>query len=1199
MRWWSQGFAGEQPLTPAHLVERPELLDGVVTALGSRDRLVAVAGVAGAGKSTLARQAGGARPVQRAFRDGIAWVEVGPGKHPVVLLADLASRLGLPPAAASFGTEEQGREQLITALRGRRVLIVADDVREAGQLEAITGLAPKCTVLFTTRQDKLAHEVKAKQVVVGELTPDQAMGLLGRWTGEDPEALPYGARDLCAQAGNLALGVALAGAMAAQGQALGQVLAAVKEHAAAERGSAPEALFSVIEASIDDLPEADQGRYAQLAVFAGRGPFPHDAARTLWPTELPDAEADGLLERLTARNLLTAVSEGWYEAHLLQYDAMALRLGAAGLTAAHAQLLKRYRLIYPDGWADSASDPYLGRALASHLHNANLGDELRAVLTDPAWIEARIAHGPLPDLIPDYKYAGDPLTRQILRTLRMSAPVLAADPTQVRGQLVDRLMGQPDPGITAWAAGLTGQASGPAPQLASLVLADAAKPLEQILAGHTDQVRAVAVSPDGQRAVSGSDDGSVRVWDLDAGREQAVLTGHTDWVRAVAVTADGARAVSGSDDGSVRVWDLAEGREEAALTGHAGEVFSVALTPDGALAVSGGSDGSVRVWDLAEGREQATLAGHTRPVWSVAVAPDGKRAVSGSGDGSVRVWDLAEGREEAALTGHAGEVFSVAVTADGTRAVTGGSDGSVRVWDLDAGRDQDTLTGHSGWVRAVAVTPDGQRAVSGGEDGSVRVWDLDAGREQATLTGHARQVFSVAVTPDGTRAVTGGQDGSVRTWDLSADREEAPPAGREQPVPASAAPAPADGEQAAPADRKPATDEADRQPATAAADGEQADAADRKPAAAADGEQAAAAAAADGEQAAAADRQPAAARKPADLSGWTFAVAITPDGTRAVSGSDDGTVRTWDLATGRAQVTLTGHTRPAWSVAITPDGRRAVSGSSDGTVRVWNLATGREEATLTGHTRPVWSVAITRDGKRAVSGSSDGTVRIWDLAGEREQASLTSDDRQVFAVAVTPDGTRVVSGNGNDLQVWDLGARQARATLTGHTGEVFAVAVTPDGKYAVSGSSDGTVRIWDLSAGREEAVLTGHDRQVFAVAVTPDKALAVSGGEDGSVRVWDVATRTEVARWTGDYPIVGCSVIPGQTVRIGVGQRQGSPFLLELLGTPGSDSKENPAGQDQQARQRGDKAKAGARWRPWSPGSAAATATVRDGRLAG
>jgi WD40 repeat protein len=138
-----------------------------------------------------------------------------------------------------------------------------------------------------------------------------------------------------------------------------------------------------------------------------------------------------------------------------------------------------------------------------------------------------------------------------------------------------------------------------------------------------------------------------------------------------------------------------------------------------------------------------------------------------------------------------------------------------------------------------------------------------------------------------------------------------------------------------------------------------------------------------------------------------------------------------------------------------------------------------------------------------------------------------------------------------------------QATLTGHTGEVFSVAVTPDGTRAVSGSSDGSVRVWDLATGRELAVLTGHTRQVFSVAVTPDKTLAVSGGEDGSVRIWHLPTGTEIARWTGDHPIVGCAVLPGRPFRVGVGERQGPPFLLGVIGSAGSPASEISTGHDQ------------------------------------
>ena len=1065
-----QGFPAAQLCLPDRLVERPELLTEIIDALRARYGLVAVTGTGGAGKSALAALACLDRRVRRTYRDGIVWLQASPGQDPVEFLATLAHRLGMSHAATSFATVEQGRELLQPMLLGKRLLVAVDNVAERTLLDAVRNLTPTCTVLFTTRLAELAAMVKATQIVVDRLSQDQSLELLGRWTGQAPTTLPPEAQKWCARSGHVPLSVALVGGMVASSDSFTATLDSVEQFPGQpDAGSDPShqvrIVLHVIKAGIAALPKTAQTRYEELAVFAGRGPFPFDAAQALWHRDLPDAEAHLLLAELAGRALLTARGAGWYVAHDLQYEVLEGRLGDDGLAAAHAQLLDGYRVRYPKGWAESAGDPYLASNLARHLHDAHLSGELRAVLTDTEWIQARLTLGPTHELISDYRYAVDPLTRQIMRTLRLSATSLTAKPALIRSHLASRLQGHPDPGITAWAAGLTGSTdSAPAYRLAPVIRAAAAQvdPLGQILAGHTGPVRTVAVSRDIARAVSGGDDGTVRVWDLATGRQDAALTGHTDWVRAVAVSRDGARAVSGGDDGTVRVWDLGAGREEAALTGHDGEVFAVAITPGGTLAVSGGSDRTVRVWDLATGSERAVLAGHTRPVWSVAITPDGALAASGGGDGTVRVWDLATGTEQAALTGHDGEVFAVAITPDGTRAVSGGADGTVRVWDVPASWPQAILTGHTGWVRTVMVAQDGTLAVSGGEDAAVRVWDLATGTEQAALTGHHGEVFAVAITPDGTRAVSGSGDETVRVWDLAVGREEAV------------------------------------------------------------------------------------------ATGWIFSTAVSRDGARAVSGGSDKTVRVWDLGTGREEAALTGHTRPVFAVAITPGGALAVSGGSDRTVRVWDLATGSERAVLAGHTRPVWSVAITPDRTLAASGGGDGTVRVWDLATGTEQAALTGHDGEVFAVAITPDGTRAVSGGADaTVRIWDLATGRERAVLAGHTRPVWSVAITPDRTLAASGGGDGTVRVWDLATGTEQAALTGHDGEVFAVAITPDGARAVSGGADATVRVWDLASGAETARWTADHPVIGCAALSGWPLKIGVGQGQGRPCVLELHAAPG------------------------------------------------
>jgi len=245
--------------------------------------------------------------------------------------------------------------------------------------------------------------------------------------------------------------------------------------------------------------------------------------------------------------------------------------------------------------------------------------------------------------------------------------------------------------------------------------------------------------------------------------------GHEGWVSSVAVSPDGKWAASGSDDKTVKIWDLEIGECRATLKGHEDEVNSVALTPDGRRVLSGSSDKSVRVWDANSGQQLAELNAHTNQVRSVVALQDNARALSAGWDGTLRLWDLASdsciktiefGKE------NADDVFSSAANPAGTRAVSGHRDGRVRWWNLETGECLATFKGHTDIVKSVQIHPDGRFAVSGSEDKTVKVWDLEAGTCVGTLEGHQRSVFSVAISPDGTLiASTGFTDQTVRLWD--------------------------------------------------------------------------------------------------------------------------------------------------------------------------------------------------------------------------------------------------------------------------------------------------------------------------------------------------------------------------------------------------------------------------------------------------
>ena len=463
-------------------------------------------------------------------------------------------------------------------------------------------------------------------------------------------------------------------------------------------------------------------------------------------------------------------------------------------------------------------------------------------------------------------------------------------------------------------------------------------------------VSAVAITSDGRLAVSGGDDKTLRIWDLETGHHR-VLEGHKDWVRALAVTPDGRLAVSGSAktlyaDDTLRMWNLETGHYRVLEGGHQGSVSAVAVTPDGRLAVSGGGNWDLRVWELDTGQYRV-LKGHWGSVYAVAMTPDGRRAVSAGEDKTLRLWDLETGHYRVLLRKVMITINAVAVTPEGRRAVFGTGNNTVYVWDLETGHHR-VLEGHKDWVRAVAVTADGRRAISGSDDHTVRVWDLETGHSRV-LEGHTGSVYAVAMTPDGRRAVSGGFDNTVRVWDLEIGHSRIPE-GHKAPVNAVALTSDA---------RHAVSGSAGRENNLRVWDLE--------------------------------------TGRSRVLEGHTnivTAVDAMPDGRGAISASyrtgnwglGGKALLVWDLETGHSRV-LEGHWDTVSAIAVMPDGRRAVSGSTDHTLRLWDLETGNSRV-LEGHTDGVYAVALTPDGRCAVSGSGsihlsfrgmDNTLRVWDL----------------------------------------------------------------------------------------------------------------------------------------------------------------------------------------------------------------------------
>jgi WD40 repeat protein len=305
------------------------------------------------------------------------------------------------------------------------------------------------------------------------------------------------------------------------------------------------------------------------------------------------------------------------------------------------------------------------------------------------------------------------------------------------------------------------------PQLPAIRLKECGE--AQVFAGHTRRVNCLMFSKDVRRLLSGSSDGTCRVWDVESGREQHALHLHAlrpdaHVVLSVALSPDGRRALLGCDDRNAWLWDLANpSQPPVCLPGHLRAVNGVGFSPDGRRAVTGGSDGSIRLWHVASGREILRIDEEKEPITGVTFTPDGLFLVSCSQNGSLRMWDAETGWEAQELTNHGGWLLCVAVSPDGRLAVSGARE-ELGLWSLETGQKIGTFNGHGLAVMSVAFHPSGQWLLSGSMDKTVRLWDVRTHQEMHSFAGNNQAVQAVAVAPDGQFFASAGIDGLIHLW---------------------------------------------------------------------------------------------------------------------------------------------------------------------------------------------------------------------------------------------------------------------------------------------------------------------------------------------------------------------------------------------------------------------------------------------------
>lgn len=538
------------------------------------------------------------------------------------------------------------------------------------------------------------------------------------------------------------------------------------------------------------------------------------------------------------------------------------------------------------------------------------------------------------------------------------------------------------------------------------------------LSAHRGEILSLDLSPNGLWIISGSSDGTLRLWDMRS-KTQKILHQEETWYRAVAFAPNGQSFAVGDDEGIVRVWNTLN-QKIIAQWDIEQSVRSLSFSDDGSHLVTNHAKGGIGLWNVQKKKEVQHFG--TGRMATVQFSPDGKVIAACDYDYLVTLWNAEDGSKIGELKDYPTEPYlrnaltSLCFSPDSKTLVTAGVNDKVYLWSVKERSLQKTLQATSGAGRCITFSVDGQWLLSAGSHQHIHIWNPKTGKSINDTVGHQGIVNSVSLSPDGSSLATACTDGRLRLWGTKTGKLQ-------KTIQVSS---------------------------TSVSNVTYLDK-DRLVTADAQG------------------KLTIWSNTGKKLNQWQahrraiHGLALSHDGQRLASCGSDRRIVIWNTSNGKETGRLA---RPAESgfrsVTFVNGSQQVAAVSPLPMIRVWNVDDGEEclrfETQAGGR-----DIIATPDGRELLMIGSRSPIRVWEVASESIRRSLPTSNSQSISIALSRDGQVLALGHEDgSIHLWDMLNLNPLARWKGHRGAVASLTFSRNGRRLASGSTDTTALLWDV-----------------------------------------------------------------------------------------------------------------------------------------